>query len=223
MQGWLKDGLKLLVFSVVAFGVYWLFREEVAAGVARLEDHADSPWALLITAATFLIGSLFLVPQWALIAACVAAFGLIQGCQISWISIVFAAQAQLGFAAVFRERLGPRFSGPRRDRLKRMFSRNSFQSGLIVRLVPTGPFVMVNVAAGLAGVRPIPFMVGTMIGVVPKILLTAVVAQGLLSSAQGRQVGLWLTVAGLAMLAMFLLNRRLKRRRRAAVQAAAGK
>ena len=223
LNGWLRDGLKLLAFSVVTFAIYWLFRDEVAAGVAQLDRWADSPWAILVCAVVFLLGSIFLVPQWALIAAAVAAFGLLQGGILSWISTVIAAQLQLGFATIFRDRLGPRFSGPRRDRLKAMFGRNSFQSGLIVRLIPTGPFVMVNLAAGLAGVRPIPFIVGTMIGIVPKIVLTALVAQGLLSSADGQRIGLWLTVAGLAAFAAWLLNRTLKRRRRAALRAQSGK
>lgn len=223
MRGWLRDGVRLAVFSAVAFAVYWLFRDEVAAGVARLEDVADSPWALPVSAVVFLLGSIFLVPQWALIAASVAAFGLLQGGIIAWISTVIAAQVQLGFAAVFRDRLAPRFSGPRRDRLKRMFRRNSFQSGLIVRLIPTGPFVMVNVAAGLAGVRAVPFIVGTMIGIVPKIVLTAVVAQGLLSSAQGRSVGLWLTLAGLGVTVAIVLNRYLKRQRATPATAESGK
>ena len=215
LRGWLRDGLRLLAFSVVAFAVFWLFRDEVAAGVAQLDRFADSPWALLVCAVVFLLGSLFLVPQWALIAAAVAAFGLVQGGVLAWISTVLAAQIQMGFAVLFSHRLSERFRGPRRDRLKAMFGRNSFQSGLIVRLIPTGPFVMVNVAAGLAGVRPVPFIVGTMIGIIPKIVLTGLVAQGLLSGAQGQRIGVWLTVAGLALLALFLLNRVVKKRRRA--------
>ena len=218
MNGWVRDAIKLALFSVVAFGLYWLFRDEVAAGVAQLDSYADSPWALLICLVVFLLGSLFLVPQWALIGAAVAAFGLLQGGVLAWVSTVLAAQFHLGFAILFHDRLGARFRGPRRDRLKAMFGRNSFQSGLIVRLIPTGPFVMVNVAAGLAGVRAVPFMVGTMIGIVPKIVLTGLVAQGLLSSAQGKQIGLWLTVAGLAALATWLLNRWLKARRRVLVE-----
>lgn len=212
MNGWLRDGIRLALFSLAAFAVYWLFREQVGQAVDLLGRNADSPWALLIAALVFLIGSVFLVPQWALIAASVAAFGLVQGSLVAWAATMVSTVAHFAFATLFRDRLKARGSGPRRDRLRAMFSRNSFQSGLIVRLIPTGPAVMVNVAAGLAGVRAMPFMVGTMIGIVPKILLTGLVAQGLLSSAQGQQIGLGLTLAVLAAVALWLLNRALKRR-----------
>ncbi|WP_298911828.1 VTT domain-containing protein [uncultured Algimonas sp.] len=207
MKPWLKDAARLAVFALAALAVYWVFHDQVGRWVDQLGRYADSPVLLLVAIGVFLVGSFFLLPQWVLIAAAIAAFGFLQGAIAAWIATMFAAHIHLGIAILFRDRLRARLSGPRMTRLRTMFSRNSFQSGLIVRMVPAGPFILVNLAAGLAGARAVPFLSGTAIGIMPKIVLTGLVAQGVLSSAQGRQVGLWVTMGGFAMLGLFLLSR----------------
>ena len=205
-----RDVVKLALFCALGFAVYTLFREDVARAVGLLGQAADTPWALPVAVVVFLVGSLFLVPQWALIAAAIAAFGLVQGGITAWISIVIAAQVQLGTTVLFKDRFKQRFTGERMRALRKLFSRNSFRSGLIIRIIPSGPFVLVNVAAGLAGVRPIPFIVGTMIGIIPKIVLTGLVTQGLVSTARGQQIGLGLSLVALGLVGGWWLSRRVR-------------
>ena len=60
--------------------------------------------------------------------------------------------------------------------------KNGFMASLIIRLVPAAPFIVVNMAAGTARVRRADYALGTAIGILPKILLTAF-AGGTVSAA----------------------------------------
>lgn len=191
------------------------FREDAAHAVSLLGEMSDSRWALPVAAAIFIVGSLFFVPQWALIAASIAAFGLTQGGIIAWACTTLAASLHLGVTVAFRDRLAGRLTGERMERLRKLFARNSFQSGLVIRVIPSGPFVLVNVAAGLAGVRPMPFIAGTMVGIVPKIVLTGLVTQGLVSTARGQQIGLGVTLVALGLVGGWWFSQRVSTSRNA--------
>jgi uncharacterized membrane protein YdjX (TVP38/TMEM64 family) len=66
-----------------------------------------------------------------------------------------------------------RFSGPGVRRFMEHVGRNGFAASLIVRLVPSAPFIVVNMAAGVTPMRVLDFALGTAVGIVPKIALTA--------------------------------------------------
>jgi uncharacterized membrane protein YdjX (TVP38/TMEM64 family) len=72
--------------------------------------------------------------------------------------------------------------------------RNGFLASLVVRLVPSAPFIVVNMAAGVTPMRAFDFAAGTAVGIVPKIALTAF-AGGSIARAMRGQFGreaLWL-------------------------------
>lgn len=204
---WIPVVLSLLAAFIVLF-----FREDMVVLVDLMGSQSGSPAAVALTVLIFFIGSLFLIPQWALIAAAVAAFGLVEGTAIAWFSTMVAATVHVVFARMLESRMRSRMRNRQLQNLRRLFRRNSLMSGFIVRFIPTGPAVFVNAAAGLFGVHIVGFLTGTAIGVVPKILLTAVVVSELISSAQGQQIGLWLGVSVVGLIAISLLSRRLAQR-----------
>jgi uncharacterized membrane protein YdjX (TVP38/TMEM64 family) len=54
-----------------------------------------------------------------------------------------------------------------------LVTRNGFLASLVIRLVPFAPFVVVNLAAGVTTIGVADFTLGTAVGILPKILLTA--------------------------------------------------
>ena len=93
-------------------------------------------------------------------------------------------------------------------------------ASLVVRLVPSAPFILVNMAAGLTPMRALDFCTpGTAIGIVPKIALTAFAGDAALSGLSGRGwdsrrfwlvlalAGLWIG-SGLAARAWFWCRRK---------------
>jgi uncharacterized membrane protein YdjX (TVP38/TMEM64 family) len=83
-------------------------------------------------------------------------------------------------------------------------------ASLIVRLVPSAPFIVVNMAAGVTPMRFSHFLAGTAIGIVPKIALTAFAGNSIVQAMKGGgyQPVILLILAALVWLAAGFVARR---------------
>ena len=214
MKGPLYDISVLIGFSLLAALLIYLFREQANAAVELMGTYSVTPMAVGVAVLVFLIGSVFFVPQWALIAAAIAAFGLVEGTAIAWFATMFSVLVHVLAARALANRFTERLHSQRLSYLRDLFNRNSVWSGFIVRLIPTGPAILVNVAAGLFGVSRSGFLFGTAFGIMPKILLIAIVASELISSAQGKQFSLWLAIGAIGLIALSLITRQARPPRR---------
>jgi len=100
-------------------------------------------------------------------------------------------------------------SGKFLARIIALVRRNGFLTSFAVRLVPTGPFVLVNMAAGVSGLRFASFAAGTALGIVPKILVVALLGQGALTAAEGEQFMVFALLGAFVVVGAMLLARRL--------------
>lgn len=167
--------------------VLWIAKEAFGLPVTEFhlwfESFQNSPYIIPIVFATFLAGSFLSLPQWALFAAMVAVFGPIQGGLLSWAatllsaSVNFAVGKGLGYS-----RLKTHIqSDGRIDRFLVKLKENGFLACFIVRFVPTGPFIFVNMLAGGSGIRFLSFISGTALGIIPKILIIVLLGQGVIA------------------------------------------
>lgn len=155
-------------------------------------------WAPPAVAALF-VGLAFVgAPQVVLIAATVAVFGALEGAVLSWAATLISAWVGFAFGRwTGAEALQRRGGGVARRALA-FLQRHGAASAFLVRLVPTGPFVLVNMALGASGLRLRDFLGGTAAGVLPKITLIAGVGHGFAALASGRTaLAVWLLI-GLA-------------------------
>jgi len=208
--------VRTLAVSFVLFGgvgLVFLFGAQVLGfgGEATVEgwlDAARGPWALPIATAAF-AGLAFLgVPQFVLIAAAVVAFGPGAGFAYSWIGTMVSSLVGFYLGRVAGARALATFSGEGVRRFMDMVGRNGFMASLIVRLVPSAPFIVVNMAAGVTPMRVAQFAAGTAIGIVPKIALTAFAGNSIVQVMKGRGgrdalilgavAGVWLVIGWFA-------------------------
>jgi uncharacterized membrane protein YdjX (TVP38/TMEM64 family) len=134
---------------------------------------AHSPWGLPIAIAAFSLLAFLGAPQFVLIAAAVATFGPWEGFAYSWIGTLISALLGFGLGRRFGAQLLREVSGEPVRRFMRMIARNGFSASLIVRLVPSAPFIIVNMVAGMTPMRFVAYLAGTGVGIIPKIALTA--------------------------------------------------
>ncbi len=172
---------------------------------------AHGPWALPAAVAGFAVLAFLGVPQFALIAAAVAVFGPGAGAAYSWVGTMVSALIGFGLGRAWGARLLPPAGDGVVGRFMALVARNGVLASLIIRLVPFAPFVMVNMAAGVTAIRLRDFILGTGVGILPKIVLTALAGQSILRLAAGggwaAALGL-LAAAGLVWLAASLAARR---------------
>jgi uncharacterized membrane protein YdjX (TVP38/TMEM64 family) len=97
-------------------------------------------------------------------------------------------------------------AGPRTRRLREGFQEEGFSYLLFLRLVPLFPFWLVNLAAALFGMRVLPYVAATAIGILPGTFVFSYFGAGLRTAlaAQGPPVSLELFV-GLALLGVLAL------------------
>ena len=134
---------------------------------------ANGPWALPVAVAAFAVLAFVGVPQFVLIAAAVVAFGPWAGLAYSWIGTMVSAGIGFWLGRAAGAKTLERFSGEGVRQFMGLVGRNGFLASLIVRLVPSAPFIVVNMAAGVTPMRVRDFLAGTGIGIIPKIALTA--------------------------------------------------
>ena len=176
-RAWRALAVSFVLFGgvglVFVFGASLLGVDGAAEVERWMGKGLHGPWSLAAAVGSF-AGLAFLgVPQFVLIAAAVVAFGPWAGFAYSWTgtlvsSLVGFAIGRWSGAGVLR-----RFGGERVTRFTEMIARNGFMASLIVRLAPSAPFIVVNMAAGVTPMRVQDFAAGTAIGIVPKIALIA--------------------------------------------------
>jgi uncharacterized membrane protein YdjX (TVP38/TMEM64 family) len=109
--------------------------------------------------------------------------GFLFGLAVGTLAAVIGAT--LGATIIFlvaRTALGEpllRRAGPRAAQLAHGFRNDAFSYLLFLRLVPAFPFFLVNLVPAFAGVRLLPFVAATALGVIPGALVYALAGTGL--------------------------------------------
>jgi uncharacterized membrane protein YdjX (TVP38/TMEM64 family) len=198
-KAWRTLAISFVLFGGV--GVIFLFGAQVLgfsgeATVERWMGAASGPLALPVAVAAFAALAFVGVPQFMLIAAAVVAFGGWTGFVYSWIGTMASSLVGFYLGRAAGAKALERFSGAGVKRFMDHVGRNGFLASLIVRLVPSAPFIVVNMAARVTPMRVLDFAAGTAVGIVPKIALTAFAGNSIAKAMRG-ELGrdlLWLVV-----------------------------
>lgn len=106
------------------------------------------------------------------------AFGLSWGFTLAMLAVVVACITTFIVSRfLLRSFLLHRFS----ERIRQVdgfLQENTFTMALLIRLLPLGSNWMVNIAAGVSGVRSLPFFLGSALGYVPQMLIFSLVGSG---------------------------------------------
>jgi len=202
-QAWRTLAVSFVLFGGV--GVVFFFGAQLLGfdGERTLEGWlgaAQGPWSLPVAVAAFAALAFVGTPQIVLIAAAVVAFGPQDGALYSWIGTMVSALVGFYLGRAAGARTLERFSGPAVQRFMRLVGENGFLASLIVRLVPSAPFIVVNMAAGVTPMRALHFIGGTGIGIIPKIVLTAYAGASIVQLMKGEISGHWIELVAVAAL-----------------------
>jgi uncharacterized membrane protein YdjX (TVP38/TMEM64 family) len=106
-------------------------------------------------------------------------FGALAGAALAVVAATIGATCIFLIARTSLGDLLAEKAGPRIQRLRQGFQEEGFSYLLFLRLVPLFPFWLVNLAAALFGMRVLPYVAATAIGIVPGTFVYSYFGQGL--------------------------------------------
>jgi len=210
-------GLFLAVIAVFLIGRFGLGLDSERALQDWFDGVAHSRWSLLGTILAFTVLAFFGVPQFVLIAVTVVAFGPTQGFLFAWLSTIISATVTFWTGRWVGADVVRRYAGAAINRISRFVGDNGFWTALIVRVVPSAPFIVVNMALGVSHAKYLHFIAGTGLGIIPKTALVAFAGRGIMEMmAQADwRAGLLVLVAAILWIGLMLWGRRFLKSREA--------
>lgn len=167
-----------LAILVLALGVFALGKLGVLPGreesLAWLQTLSESPLGLPAVILVFCIAAFLGVPQFALIAAAIAVFGPLPGGIYAWVANMISGAVTFWIGRAGGEAALRRYAGPRVQKLSRLIGQNALIASAVVRNVPAGPFLLVNMAFGASAATFRDYWIGMGLGILPKIAVIAV-------------------------------------------------
>ncbi|MEV6055846.1 TVP38/TMEM64 family protein [Streptomyces sp. NPDC052107] len=166
----LRSGLRAvsLLVLVVALSAAMLLGGGRLLAEARDQVDAWGVWAPLAFAVLYALAETAFAPGAVLTASAGALFGVVTGTVTVLVGATAGAMLSFGLARWLGRPAVARWAGEGRlARLDALVSARGFLAVLILRLIPVFPFALVNYAAGITGIRLVPYVMATAIGIVP--------------------------------------------------------
>jgi uncharacterized membrane protein YdjX (TVP38/TMEM64 family) len=162
------------------------FAEEIEAFInGTLGEARRGHWGLLAAILVFTVTAYVGAPQVVLIAACALAFGPEVGFWNAWIATVVSGVVTYFTGRLTSAETQKRFGGATGGRFTRFMGKNTFLASFLVRFIPTGPFIVANMAFGAARANFWAYILGLTLGVLPKTVIVVFFGDSILDAMQG--------------------------------------
>lgn len=197
-----------LVASLTCLSAAWAWTPLVEdGGMAEIRDWMASSGSisnLLVVIAVFVLAGFVAVPVVALIIAATALYGI-------WPGLGYAAAGAMASALsvyLLGRQLGHpllrRLLGPRLNRISERLGEQGILAVTLVRLLPIAPFSMVNLVAGALRVKPLDYVIGSFLGLLPGFAIMGLVGRQVIEVIRDPSAGGIGLLAGLLALSLVL-------------------
>jgi phospholipase D1/2 len=183
--------MRSALFLIVAVGLAAAWRWtplgnwlDVATLVEWVKPWHDHPLTPLLVIGAYAAGGLVVAPITMLIIATAMAFGPLLGLTYSLLGCLVSATLTFGFGALMGRETVRRFAGRHVSRLSQRLARHGLTAVLIVRILPVAPFTIVNIVAGASGVRFRDFILATLLGMLPGLVVMTMFGDRLQSAIE---------------------------------------
>ncbi|PTB20118.1 hypothetical protein C9I57_13500 [Trinickia symbiotica] len=194
--------LGALVLVIAIFAALWHFTSLGdylnLASLSHFAKRIDGlPFAPAIVLAAYVIAAILAVPITLLIAATGLAYGAWPGVFYSLVGTLLAAAATYGIGMSLGRDAVRRLAGVRGNRLSERIGRRGIVTMMALRLLPIAPFAIVNLVAGASHISLRDYLIGTLLGMAPGIVLTVTFAHQLLAAIRHPSIGAMATLAAI--------------------------
>lgn len=198
-------GLAILgVVTLVGFAAPLLPPNLIEGLGPWLAQAKANSWAPLAAILGYTLFASIGAPQFVLITALVAVFGPWLGFTYSWIGKLLACTIGFALGRRFGARMLAAHAGPRLSEFMRQLARRGFLVSALIRMTPTVPSVLINIAAGATPIRFWDFFFGTALGSIPKMALFAFGGHAAMEAIRTNSAWTWIVLAAvIAIWALF--------------------
>ncbi len=166
----------LIAMALVGLTLAWRYTSladlvSMEAARALFASMEQSYWGPLAVLGTFVVGGLVAFPVTVLIAATAASFGPWLGFAYALVGAMASAALTYAIGAVIGRDALQNLFGKRLTDIRNKIARQGILAVVAVRLVPIAPFTLVNLVAGASGIRLVDYLIGTMLGLLPGLVL----------------------------------------------------
>jgi uncharacterized membrane protein YdjX (TVP38/TMEM64 family) len=200
---WRLGGLAAAVVALLVAGVLAGVSPASVAGTVRSAGPL-APVAFVLLGATL---ACLLFPGHLTATLAGALFGIGAGLGLALAAFALGAACAFVIARLWGARAAERVAGARIARLRAWVGEHGFGAVLASRLLPGGPAGVVNYAAGVSGMRLLPFVAAVALGALPK-TFAYVALGGALSDPVSARGAVALAIYLAAAVAGLLLARR---------------
>jgi phospholipase D1/2 len=171
---------RLIIFliALIAIALAWRFTPlrawlEPRRILAAAEAVRQLPLPFLIVPSVYVLLGLVLFPVNVLKLATLVVYGPLFGFLYALLGTLLSAAVGHTIGRRVGKQAIERWTGPRIDAIKLRVRASGMWAVAGLRMVPLGPFTLVNAMFGAAGVRLRDFVIGTFIGTVPPLCVMA--------------------------------------------------
>ena len=179
--------LGLLALLLAGIAVLWQWtplKQYMNIGVLThlTEMLARMPFSPLVILAAYVVGGLISVPITLMIAATGLVFGALEGGVYAFIGTAASATVTYLLGRWLGRETVRRLAGPRINGLSERLAERGLVAMVILRVLPVAPFTVVNVIAGASQIGLRDYLLGTLIGMGPGIIVTVSFAHQLVQT-----------------------------------------
>lgn len=197
-------GAVMAVFLALAAAWRWSPLGD-ALSVTRLSELVNQfrghPLAPLAVVLVYMVSAVLVLPMTALVIATVLAFGTALGFAYSLAGMTAAAILAYGIGHLAGRRAVQRLAGSRLGRASRAMASRGTMTVALTRMIPVAHFTLVSMVAGASHIRYREFVLGTVIGTAPSLLVIALFVDSVEAVLRNPQPG---RIALLALLTLVL-------------------
>jgi phospholipase D1/2 len=178
-----------LLFAVVGIAAAWwtvgslgiVTPEKIGAWLAATRGH---PWAPVVVVAAFIVAGLVVFPIHGVVLATATVFGGWTGFAYSAVGVFFSGWAPYFIGALLGKDAVARNFGPRVQPVLRAAKEHGVLVVVGLRIVPAAPGTLTNLALGASGIRFPDFIIGTLVGMLPGLIVVSLMGDRLMAFLQ---------------------------------------
>lgn len=155
---------------------------EVNALTRLARGFSKLPSAPLVVMAGYVIAGLFSIPITVLIVVTGVVFGATMGGIYAICGTLLSAIVTYWIGRWLGRDTVRRLAGTRINNMSKQIAKRGLFAMIILRMLPVAPFTLVNVIAGASQIKVKDYMLGTLLGMGPGIIITVIFAHNLASA-----------------------------------------